>query len=73
MRDIKCGNEEEEEDVADCNCDDELDKEEEEDANATIVGVQVARSQPNDRDSERVCMQEDPIPSDSLCRLLLWW
>jgi hypothetical protein len=48
------GGKEEEEYVVDDEEDNE-DEEEEEDANATIVGLQVARSHPNDRDSERVC------------------
>jgi hypothetical protein len=69
MRDMKGGKEEVEYVAAD----DEEDNEEEEDANTTIVGLQVARSHPSDRDSERVYIQEDPILSDILCRLLLGW
>jgi hypothetical protein len=76
MRDMKVGKEEDEDVAVDDDDEDneeEDNEEEEEDANTTIVGVQVARSHPNDRESERVCRQEDPIISDTLCRLLRGW
>jgi hypothetical protein len=71
MRDMK-GGEEEEEYFADC-ADEEDNNEEDADAVATIVGVQVARSKPRDKERERVCIQEDPILADGLCRLLQFW
>jgi hypothetical protein len=82
MRDVTGGEdedeeeEEEEEYVADCGDEDDNnneEEEEEEDAVATIVGVQVARSKPSDRESERERQQETPIVSDGLCRLLPFW
>lgn len=76
MRDMKGGKEEEEDEeeyVADVDGEEDNEEEEDIDANVTIVGVQVARSKPSDRESERVCKQEDPSRSDRFCRLLRWW
>ena len=76
MSDMKGGEDEEEEEeyVADrADEEDNNEAEAEEDAVATIVGLQVARSKPSERESERVCIKEDPILEDGLCRLFRFW
>jgi hypothetical protein len=65
-------NAEEEEYVADFD-DEEDNNEEGADAVATINGLHVARSKPNDNESERTCPKEEPILSDGFCRLLRFW